>query len=117
MSLATSIFEDLPEDDFRRHNPRFQGENFAKNLAVVDKVNELASAKDASPGQLALAWVLAQGIDIVPIPGTTKVANLEQNVAATDIELTADDLAQIDAIAPAGVAAGERYPDMSSIDR
>jgi aryl-alcohol dehydrogenase-like predicted oxidoreductase len=109
--------EDLPEDDFRRHNPRFQGENFAKNLAVVDKVNELAEQKGVAPGQLALAWVLAQGVDIVPIPGTTKVANLEQNVAAADIELTSDDLAQIDAIAPAGVAAGERYPDMSSIDR
>jgi aryl-alcohol dehydrogenase-like predicted oxidoreductase len=109
--------EDLPEDDFRRHNPRFQGENFARNLAVVDKVNELAAQKDVAPGQLALAWVLAQGVDIVPIPGTTKVANLEQNVAATEIELTEDDLAQIDAIAPAGVAAGERYPDMSSIDR
>ena len=109
--------EDLPEDDFRRHNPRFQGENFARNLAVVDKVNELAAQKDVAPGQLALAWVIAQGVDIVPIPGTTKVANLEQNVAATEIELTEDDLAQIDAIAPAGVAAGERYPDMSSIDR
>ena len=109
--------EDLPEGDFRRRNPRFQGENFQKNLDVVDRVKEIADEKGATPGQLALAWVLARGEDVVPIPGTKRVAYLEENAAASDVELTADDLARIDEVAPAGVAAGERYPDMSSIDR
>jgi aryl-alcohol dehydrogenase-like predicted oxidoreductase len=107
---------DFPEDDFRRHHPRFQGENFGKNLELVERVEELAAEKGVEPGQLALAWVLAQGEDVVPIPGTTKVANLEQNVAAAEIELSAEDLERLDEIAPAGVAAGDRYADMSSID-
>src|SRR5688572_8075553 len=110
-------FEDLPADDYRRSNPRFQGENFRKNLDLVRRIEELARAKRCTPSQLALAWVLAQGTDIAPIPGTTKVANLEENVAATDIELSEDDLRRLDEIAPAGAAAGDRYADMSSIDR
>jgi aryl-alcohol dehydrogenase-like predicted oxidoreductase len=109
--------EDIPEGDFRRNNPRFQGDNFARNLELVDRVKEIADEKGATPGQLALAWVLAQGRDIVPIPGTKRVAYLEENAAASEIELTSDDLARIDEAAPAGATAGERYPDMSSIDR
>jgi aryl-alcohol dehydrogenase-like predicted oxidoreductase len=108
--------DDFPEDDFRRHHPRFQGENFDKNIQLVERVKELAERKGVTPGQLALAWVLHQGTDIVPIPGTTKVKNLEENVAAVEIELTEDELRQLDLIAPAGVAAGDRYADMSSID-
>ena len=101
--------DDFAEDDFRRSSPRFQGENFAKNLAVLDQVIEIARAKDVTPSQLALAWVLAQGEDIVPIPGTRRTANLEENAAALEVTLTADDLARIDKVAPLGVAAGERY--------
>jgi aryl-alcohol dehydrogenase-like predicted oxidoreductase len=101
--------DDFAEDDFRRSSPRFQGENFARNLDVLDKVVAIAQDKGVTPSQLALAWVLAQGEDVVPIPGTRRTANLEENVAALDVELTADDLAAIDAVAPAGVAAGERY--------
>ena len=104
-------FEDLAADDFRRGSPRFQGENFKKNLELVDKVNELAKAKGVTAGQLALAWVLAQGDDIVPIPGTTKRRHLKENVAALDVELTADDLSAIDEVLPKGAAAGTRYPE------
>jgi aryl-alcohol dehydrogenase-like predicted oxidoreductase len=108
--------EDLPEDDFRRHNPRFQGDNFQKNLELVERVKEIADEKGATPGQLALAWVLHQGKDIVPIPGTKRRKYLEENVAAVEIELTDDDLRRLDEAAPVGATAGERYPDMSSID-
>ena len=108
--------DDLPENDFRRNNPRFQGENFAKNLELVDRVKEIADEKDCTPGQLALAWVLAQGGDIVPIPGTKRVRYLEENAAAVQIELADDDLRRLDEAAPVGSAAGSRYPDMSSID-
>src|SRR4051794_7253670 len=108
--------EDLPDDDFRKHNPRFQGENFKRNMELVDRVEEIAREKGVKPGQLALAWVLAQGDDIVPIPGTKRREYLEENVAAADIELTEDDLQRLDEAAPAGAAAGDRYPDMSSID-
>ena len=101
--------DDFAEDDFRRSSPRFQGENFAKNLEVLDRVVEIAEGKGVTPSQLALAWVLAQGDDVVPIPGTRRTANLEENVAALDITLTADELAAIEQAAPAGVAAGERY--------
>jgi aryl-alcohol dehydrogenase-like predicted oxidoreductase len=104
-------FEDLPEKDYRRFSPRFQGENFQKNLALVDKVSEIARDKGAKPSQLALAWVLAQGEDIVPIPGTTRREHLEENLAALDITLSADELARIDAVAPKGAAAGARYPE------
>jgi aryl-alcohol dehydrogenase-like predicted oxidoreductase len=108
--------EEIPEGDFRRGNPRFQGENFTRNMAIVARVKELAEAKGVTPAQLALAWVMARGDDIVPIPGTKRVSYLEENVAATRIELTGDDMLQLDDAAPVGAAAGERYPDMSSID-
>ncbi len=107
---------DLPEDDFRRENPRFQGQNFNRNLELVERVEELAAEKDVTPGQLALAWVLAQGDDIVPIPGTTHVEHLEENVAALEIELTDDDLRELESVFPMGAAAGDRYADMSSVD-
>lgn len=116
LSGAITKPEDLAEDDFRRHNPRFQRENFDKNLELVDRVREIADEKDVTPGQLALAWLLHQGDDIVPIPGTKRVSYLEENAAASEIELTEDELARIADAAPKGVAAGERYPDMSSID-
>jgi aryl-alcohol dehydrogenase-like predicted oxidoreductase len=109
--------DDFPEDDFRRHNPRFQGENFYANLRLVDRVKELAREKDCSPGQLALAWVLHQGEDIVPIPGTKRRAYLEENVQATELELSEEDLHALDEAAPAGAAQGDRYPDMSVIGR
>ncbi|HEY9622102.1 MAG TPA: aldo/keto reductase [Crinalium sp.] len=108
---------DLAEDDYRKRSPRFQGENFHKNLQLVEQVKVIASEKNATPSQLALAWLLAQGNDIVPIPGTKRRAYLEENVGATKITLTPDDLARIDAVAPKGVTAGDRYPDMSSVNR
>ena len=108
--------EDFAPDDFRRHSPRFQGENFDRNLQLVDRVKELADAKGCTPGQLALAWLLAQGEHIVPIPGTKKVNRLRENLGAADVELSAEDLARLDELAPAGVAAGARYPHMDSID-
>jgi aryl-alcohol dehydrogenase-like predicted oxidoreductase len=110
-------FEDLPPDDWRRHRPRFQGENFQKNLALVDRVKELAAPKQVTPAQLALAWLLAQGKDIVPIPGTKRRKNLEENVAALAITLTREDLQRIDEAAPKGAASGERYEDMSVVNR
>ena len=103
--------DDFDEDDYRRHSPRFQGENFEKNLDLVRQVERLASEKGCTPAQLALAWILAQGADFAPIPGTKKVRRLEENVGALDIELTSDELAQIDAIFPPDVAAGTRYPE------
>ncbi|MCW2569308.1 MAG: aldo/keto reductase [Mycobacterium sp.] len=109
--------DDLAENDFRRHNPRFQGENFAKNLQLVDRVREIAEEKGVTPSQLALAWVLHQGRDIVPIPGTKRVKYLEENAAAADVKLTPEDLARIDEAAPVGATSGERYPDMSSVHR
>jgi aryl-alcohol dehydrogenase-like predicted oxidoreductase len=101
---------DFAADDYRRFSPRFQGENFAKNLQLVEQIKTIATEKGATPSQLALAWLLAQGEDIVPIPGTKQRKYLEENVAATDIHLTADDLKRIEAVAPKGVAAGDRYP-------
>jgi aryl-alcohol dehydrogenase-like predicted oxidoreductase len=109
--------EDFDADDSRRFSPRFEGENFERNLEVVGKVEEIAAEKGVTAAQLALAWVLAQGDDVVPIPGTKRVEFLRQNVGATEVELSAEDLARIDAVSPAGVAAGERYADMSTIDR
>jgi aryl-alcohol dehydrogenase-like predicted oxidoreductase len=103
--------EDLAPDDFRRNAPRFQGENFQKNLDLVRKIEEIAARKRCLPAQLALAWVLAQGKDIVPIPGTKHRKYLEQNVAAVEIELTPEDLRELDEAAPPGVAAGTRYPE------
>ena len=108
--------DDFGEGDFRSWHPRFQGENFRRNLELVERVKEIADEKGVTAGQLALAWVLAQGEDIVPIPGTTTIRHLEENVAAADIELTDEDLQRLDEAAPVGVAAGARYEDMSSID-
>ncbi|HVX21939.1 MAG TPA: aldo/keto reductase [Acidimicrobiales bacterium] len=117
LSGAITTPDDLADDDFRRHNPRFQGDNFQKNLQLVDKVKALAAAKGVTPSQLALAWVLAQGDDVVPIPGTKRRRYLEENVAADDVTLTADDLAQIDEVLPPGGAVGDRYADMSPLHR
>jgi aryl-alcohol dehydrogenase-like predicted oxidoreductase len=103
--------DDLAADDWRRGSPRFQGDNFAKNLALVDKIEDLAAEKDCTPSQLALAWLLAQDAHVVPIPGTTSLDRLEQNAAAPAITLTPAEIAAIDAIAPLGVAAGMRYPE------
>jgi aryl-alcohol dehydrogenase-like predicted oxidoreductase len=108
--------EDIPEGDFRRDNPRFQGENFQRNLELVERVREIAAEKGVKPGQLALAWVLHRGEDIVPIPGTKRRSYLEENVAATEIELSEEDMRRLDEAAPLGAAAGERYANMSSID-
>jgi aryl-alcohol dehydrogenase-like predicted oxidoreductase len=105
--------EDLPADDFRLHLPRFQGENFQKNLDLVAKIEEIAREKRCTTAQLALAWVLAKGEDIAPIPGTKRRKYLEQNLAAADIQLTAAELQRIDQVAPKGVAAGARYPEMA----
>ncbi|HEV2305257.1 MAG TPA: aldo/keto reductase [Candidatus Acidoferrales bacterium] len=104
-------YEDLPADDYRRNSPRFQGENFAKNLELVRRVEEIAKEKNCKPSQLALAWVLAQGEDVVPIPGTKRRKYLEENVAALDVELTPDDLRRINEVIPQGAAAGARYPE------
>ncbi len=109
--------EDLPEDDFRRHHPRFQGENFKRNLKLVERIEEIAREQQVTAGQLALAWVLSRGDDIVPIPGTKRRSYLEENVAAAEIELSADDLARIEEAVPVGVTAGDRYANMSTIDR
>jgi aryl-alcohol dehydrogenase-like predicted oxidoreductase len=103
--------EDLAEDDFRRQNPRFMGENFRKNLELVARVEEIAKEHKCTPAQLALAWVLAQGDDIVPIPGTRHPERVKENVGALDVVLSENDLRRIDAAAPKGVAAGERYPE------
>ncbi len=107
--------EDLDDNDFRRHHPRFQGENFVKNLELLDRVNAIAAEKQVSPSQLALAWVLAQGEDVVPIPGTRRIAFLEENIGATEVVLTAAELQHIDAAMPLGATAGARYPDMSTV--
>ena len=103
-------FEDLPEDDYRRFSPRFQGENFQRNLDLVRRVQEIAKEKGCTPSQLALAWVLAQGEDVVPIPGTKHRKYLEENVGALEVILTPDDLRRIDEVFPHGAAAGQRYP-------
>jgi aryl-alcohol dehydrogenase-like predicted oxidoreductase len=109
--------EDLPADDRRRMFPRFQGENFARNIALVQRIEELAKRRKVTAAQLALAWVLARSKDIVPIPGTKRRRYLEQNAAAAAIHLTPDELMRIEAAAPKGVAAGERYADMRSVNR
>jgi len=108
--------DEIPAGDFRRDNPRFQGENFARNMAIVERVRALAAAKGATPAQLALAWVMARGEDVVPIPGTKRRPYLEENVAASEIALSDEDLLALDEAAPAGAASGARYADMTSID-
>ena len=111
--------DDFAPDDYRRNSPRFQGENFAKNIALVDKVRELALEAGCTPGQLALAWVLAQGPDIVPIPGTKRIKYLEQNVEAVDLDFGPSQLTELDALFPRGAAAGTRYPaaQMGAVNR
>ena len=111
--------DDLPADDYRRNSPRFQGEHFQKNLDLVARIEAIAREKGCTASQLALAWVLAQGDDLVPIPGTKRRSYLDENVAAADVRLTAEDLARIDEVAPKGVAAGLRYPAemMGSVGR
>jgi aryl-alcohol dehydrogenase-like predicted oxidoreductase len=107
---------DLDDGDFRAFNPRFQEGNIERNLELVDRIAEIAAEKKATPAQLALAWVLAQGGDVVPIPGTTRVSHLEQNLAALEIELDKQDLARIEEAFPRDATAGERYPDMSQVN-
>ncbi|MEO5991395.1 MAG: aldo/keto reductase [Dokdonella sp.] len=107
---AIRQFEDFADDDYRRKQPRFQGDNFAKNLQLVDAVGRLAKTRGLKPAQLALAWVLAQGADIVPIPGTRRRTNLDENLAAIDIELDSIELATLADIFPANAASGDRYP-------
>ena len=109
--------DDLAPDDFRRHSPRFTGANFARNLELVTRVQELAGERGCTPGQLALAWLLHQGDDVAPIPGTKRTAYLEENVGALDVTLTDEDLRQIEQAAPIGSAAGDRYADMSTVNR
>jgi aryl-alcohol dehydrogenase-like predicted oxidoreductase len=102
-------FDDLPEDDYRRNSPRFQGENFQRNLDLVERVEDIARRKRCTPAQLALSWLLAQGEDIVPIPGTKQRRYLEENIGALEVSLSAAELEEIEEVAPKGVAAGERY--------
>jgi aryl-alcohol dehydrogenase-like predicted oxidoreductase len=111
--------DDLDAHDFRRSSPRFQGENFQKNLELVEEVEQMAREKGCTAAQLALAWILAQGEHVIPIPGTRRIARLEENLAATEIELTGNDLERLEAIAPSGVAAGLRYPEagMQAVNR
>ncbi|MEP6491810.1 MAG: aldo/keto reductase [bacterium] len=110
-------YDDLPADDFRRANPRFQGENFQKNLDLVTEVERIARDTGATPAQLALAWVMSRGSDVVPIPGTKRVKKLEENAPAASIELSAADIARINAVFPVGAAMGTRYADMSTVNR
>jgi aryl-alcohol dehydrogenase-like predicted oxidoreductase len=105
-------FEDLDPNDYRRHSPRFQGENFSKNIGLVRHIEAVAHSKGCSPAQLALAWVLARGPDVVPIFGTKRRSYLDENLKALTVDLSAEDLAKIDRIAPKGVAAGTRYPEI-----
>jgi aryl-alcohol dehydrogenase-like predicted oxidoreductase len=109
--------EDIPEGDWRRGQPRFQGDNFYANMEIVNKVKEIADEKGVKPGQLALAWVLAQGEDIVPIPGTKHIEYLKENIEAASIKLSGEDLKRLDEAVPAGAASGDRYPDMSTVNK
>ena len=107
---------DLEANDYRRNNPRFMGENFQRNLDLVTRIEEIAKKKGVTPSQLALAWLLTRGDDIVPIPGSRRIKHLEENVAAARIEISRDELQQIDEVAPVGAAKGDRYPDMSRVN-
>ena len=104
-------FEDLPADDYRRTAPRFQGENFQRNLDLVERVGEIAREKNCTPAQLALAWVLVQGENVVPIPGTKRREYLRENLGALEVTLNVGDLERIDEVVPAGAASGSRYPE------
>jgi len=113
LSGRFKTIDDLEPTDYRRLSPRFQGDNFARNLDLVRRIEEIARAKGVTPAQLAIAWILSRGNDIVPIPGSRSIGHLEENIAAAEIELTSEDLARIDEVAPKGVASGERYPSAS----
>jgi aryl-alcohol dehydrogenase-like predicted oxidoreductase len=117
LSGSIRTLDDLAPDDFRRNNPRFVGENFTKNLLLVDRVRQIAAEKGVSPTQLALAWVLAQGDDVVPIPGTKRRAYLEENAGADEVRLTAEELQSLHEVFPPGVTSGDRYGDMSPVRR
>ena len=117
LSGSINNLDDLAEDDFRRRNPRFAGENLDKNLVLVERVRKIATQKGVSPAQVALAWLLAQGDDVVPIPGTKRRKYLEDNAAADEIRLSSAELAVFDAAFPPGATAGDRYPDMSTVHR
>jgi aryl-alcohol dehydrogenase-like predicted oxidoreductase len=117
LSGQIKSLEDLADDDWRRLGPRFQGDNFQRNLDLVARIEEVSNEKGVTPSQLALAWVLAQGEDIVPIPGTKRVKYVEENVGAVDVQLTDDDLRRIEEAFPKGATAGDRYPDMSTVNR
>ncbi|MHB1865235.1 MAG: aldo/keto reductase [Candidatus Saccharimonadales bacterium] len=109
--------EDIPENDWRRQQPRFQEDNFYKNLKIVDVIKEIADAKGVNPSQVALAWVLAQGKDIVPIPGTKTLKYLKENIAAVDIDLSDDEIGQLSQSIPLGITSGDRYPNMSTVNK
>jgi aryl-alcohol dehydrogenase-like predicted oxidoreductase len=111
--------EDLAPDDWRRNNPRFHPDNFRKNLDIVERVKAIAARKRCTPAQLALAWVLVQGDDIIPIPGSKSRERLEENAVAADLQLTRDELREIDTLLPPGIAAGTRYPEagMRAVNR
>jgi aryl-alcohol dehydrogenase-like predicted oxidoreductase len=117
LSGAIRSLDGLAPDDFRRRNPRFQGDNFGKNLELVDRVSELADQLGVKPGQVALAWVLAQGDDVVPIPGTKRRTYLQENIGAVNVKLSEDEIRALDEAAPVGATAGERYGDMTFIRR
>jgi aryl-alcohol dehydrogenase-like predicted oxidoreductase len=117
LSGALTSTDHLADDDFRRHNPRFAGQNLECNLELVAAVRELAAEKGVAPAQLAIAWLLHQGEDVVPIPGTKRRRWLEENAGAADVRLSEADLRRLDAALPPGAAAGDRYPDMSSLER
>jgi len=113
LSGRFKTIDDLEPTDYRRLSPRFQGENFARNLDLVRRIEEIARAKGITPAQLAIAWILSRGNDIVPIPGSRSIGHMEENIAAAELDLTPEDLARIDEVAPKGVASGERYPSAS----
>jgi aryl-alcohol dehydrogenase-like predicted oxidoreductase len=117
LSGRFKTIDDLDADDWRRNNPRFKGENFAKNLELVKHIEQLAKKKKVTPAQLAIAWLLQRGDDIVPIPGSKSIAHVEENAAAEGIELSKDEISRIDEIAPKGVASGDRYPSMTTVNR
>jgi aryl-alcohol dehydrogenase-like predicted oxidoreductase len=116
LSGKYQTLEDFDADDYRRNSPRFQGENFAKNLEVVKRIEAIAKKKGVTPSQLALAWLLQRGNDIVPIPGSRRIPHLDENAAATKIEISPEELARIDEVAPKGVIQGDRYPDMTRVN-
>ncbi|MHB1713192.1 MAG: aldo/keto reductase, partial [Acidimicrobiales bacterium] len=117
LSGAIRSVDDLDEGDFRRHNPRFEGDNFGRNIQLVEVVREVAEERGATAAQVALAWVLARGDDVVPIPGTKRREYVEENAAATEIDLSVADLARLDDVFPPGAASGDRYSDMSPVNR